>query len=78
MNDDYTIGGSPALQENLHALIKEYDIFKYSFKGRSINVSPMELDVDENLWETSAHRLASRQIRIEKKTFLSTLIDELL
>ena len=27
-NDDYIMGGSPALQEKLHALIKEYgDIF---------------------------------------------------
>ena len=78
-NDDYTIGGSPALQDKLHALIKEYDdIFSYSVKGRSMDVPPMEFDVDKKLWEASAHRLASRQISIEKQTALSTLIDELL
>ena len=49
-NDDYTIGGSPALQEDLHALIKEYDdIFSYSVKGRSMHVPPMEIDVDKKL-----------------------------
>ena len=78
-NDDYTIGGSPALQENLHALRKEYDdIFSYSVKGSSMDVPSIEFDVDRMLWETCAHRLASRQISIEKKTALSTLIDELL
>ena len=60
-SDDYTIGGSLALQDNLHALIKEYeDIFSYSVKGRSMDVPPMEIDVDEKLWEASAHRFASR------------------
>jgi len=78
-NDDYTIGGSPALQEDLHARIKECDdIFSYSVKGRSMDVPPMEFDVDKKLWEASANRLASRQISVEKKTALSTLIDELL
>ena len=76
-NDDYTIGGSPALQAHLHAPIKEYDdIFSYSFKGRSMDVPPMKLDVDKKLCEVGAHRLASRQISIEKQTALSTLIDE--
>ena len=60
-NDDYTIGGSPALQDNLHALIREYDdISSYSVKGRSMDVPPMEFDVDKKLWEACAHRLASR------------------
>ena len=72
-------GGSPALQETLDALIKEYDdIFSYSFKGRSMDVPPSEFDVDKKLWDASAHRLASRQISIEKQTALSNLIDELL
>ena len=63
------------LQENLHVLIKEYDdIFSYFIKGRSMDVPPMEFDVDKKLWEASAHR----QISIEKQTSLSTLIDELL
>jgi hypothetical protein len=48
-NDDYTIGGSPALQENLHTLIKENnDIFSYSVKGWSMDVLPMEFDVDQH------------------------------
>ena len=39
-NDDYTIGGSAHLQQELHSLIKEYDdIFSYSIKGRSMDVS---------------------------------------
>ena len=47
-NDDYTIGGSTILQENLHALIKEYDIFSYSVKGRSMDDVPlMEFDEDK-------------------------------
>ena len=34
-NDDYTIGGSLALQEKLHARIKEYgDIFSHSLKRK--------------------------------------------
>ena len=43
-----------------------------------MDVPPMEFDVDKKLWEASAHRLALRQISIEKQTALSTLIDELL
>jgi len=78
-NDDYTIGGSTNLQQELHSLIKEYDdIFSYSVKGRSMDVPPMEFDVDKKLWEASGNRLASRQISIETQTALSTLIDELL
>jgi hypothetical protein len=58
-NDDYTIGGSPALQDNLHALIKEFDdIFSYSVKGRSMDVPPMEIDVDKKLWEASSFGVA--------------------
>ena len=46
-NDDYTIGGSTNLQQELHTLIKEYnDIFSYSVKGRSMDVPPMEFDVE--------------------------------
>ena len=53
-NDDYTIGDYPTLQEKLHALITEYgDIFCYSVKGRSVDVPPMEFDVDRKLWEAS-------------------------
>jgi hypothetical protein len=78
-NDDYTIGGSTNLQQELHSLIIEYDdIFWYSVKGRSMDVPPMEFDVDKKLLEASENRLASRQISIEKQTALSTLIDELL
>ena len=78
-NDDYTIGGSTHLQQELHTLIKEYDdIFSYSVKGRSMDVPPMEFNVDKKLWEASGNRLASRQISIEKQAALSTLIDELL
>ena len=78
-NDDYTIGGSTNLQQELHSLIKEYDdIFTYSVKGRSMDVPPMEFDVDKKLWEASGNRLASRQISIEKQTALSTLINEIL
>ena len=78
-NDDYTMGGFPNLQQELHSLIHEFDnIFSYSVKGRSMDVAPMEFEVDKKLWEASRNRLASRQISIEKQTALSTLIDELL
>ena len=43
-----------------------------------MDVPPIEFDVDKKLWEAGGHRLASGQIRIEKQTALSTLIDELL
>ena len=73
-NDDNTIGGSPALQENIYN-IKEYDdIFSYSVKGRSMDVPPMEFDVDKRLWEAGAHRLATDKHR----EALSSLIDELM
>ena len=68
-NNDYTIGGSTNLQQELHSLIKEYDnIFSYSVKGRSMDVPPMEFDVDKKLWEASGNRLASLQISIEIET----------
>jgi len=68
-NDDYTIGGSPALQKHLHALIKEYDdIVSCSVRGKSMEVPPMEFDVDKKLWEAERtgwlrDRLASRSRR---------------
>ena len=47
------------LYKKLCTPIKEYDdIFSYSIKGRSMDVPPMEFDVDKKLWEDSAHRLA--------------------
>ena len=62
------MGGSEKLQASLTVRIKEYDdIFtRYSVKGRSMDVPPMELKVDEKNWESSGNRMASRQISIEK------------
>ena len=46
-NNDYQLGGSPHLQQALHALIAEYsDIFNYSVKGKAMDVPPMEITVD--------------------------------
>jgi len=48
-NKDYTMGGSEKLQNALTDLITEYDdIFSYSVKGRSADVSPIEFTVDKN------------------------------
>ena len=77
-NNDYTMEGSEKLQASLTDLIKEYDIFSYSVKGRSMDVPPMEFKVDEKNWESSGNRMASRQISIEKQVALKMLIDELL
>ena len=44
-NNDYTIGGSTILQDNQHALIKEYDdVFSYSVTCRLMDVPLMEFD----------------------------------
>jgi len=73
-NDDYTIGGSSAIQEALHALIKEYgDIFRHSVKGWLMDVPPLKFDVDRTLWRKAHIGTAT----LEKQSTLST-IDELL
>jgi len=38
-NEDYTLGGTPALQAKLRTLIQQYsDIFSYSVKGKAMDV----------------------------------------
>ena len=38
-NEEYTLGGIPALQDKLRALIQQYsDIFSYSVKGKAYDV----------------------------------------
>jgi hypothetical protein len=58
---DYTMGGSEKLQASLGTLIEEYsDNFSYSVKGRSMDVPPMEFDIDTEVWEANPNREASR------------------
>ena len=67
------------MQASLGTLIEEYsDNFSYSVKGRSMDVPPMEFDIDTEVWEANPNRAASRLISIEKQAALSALIDELL
>ena len=48
-HNDYDIGGSPYIQQNLNSLMSEYqDIL---VKGNAVYVSPMQFSVSVEKWE---------------------------
>ena len=76
---NFKLGGSPTLQAQLRALIKQYsDIFSDSVKGKAMDVPPMEFTIDHIMWETNQNRAASRHISPEKHYALNVLLDNLL
>ena len=58
---DYDLGGSFYLQQQLIALMQEYqDIFSHNVKGKAMQVPPMHFTVFTDQWESNLNRLPYR------------------
>ena len=72
-NNDFTIGGSPALQLRIRDKLQEFnDIFSCNVKGKAMAVPPMTFTVNKVVWEAPVNRLSSGHISVEKHAALMT------
>ena len=78
--ESMTIEGSPELRQRIKALVLRYrKIFQRTVLTTPAIVTPMKLDVDENMWSRARrNKLAARPLTLEKGKELRRQVDALL
>ena len=71
--------GTPALQDALRALCREFiDIFSTAVRPLPAKVQSMVIEIDRTKWELPSNRLPQRHHSAEKQTAIRTQVDALL